>query len=555
MKLKIFRSISTAALVVASACSSHGTSSVLPGGPATVAPAKGSVASANLSIVVPRSGASTSSNRRRPMWVSPSSAQLKVAVNSGQATVYGLTANAPGCSVVVANITCTFSVAAPAGNDSFALTLLDSAGNVLSQNVVNATLAAGVATPVNVTLNGVPATAVIVPGQNATIDGTATPAFHVPGLFPQPIELEALDADGNVIIGPGAPKFTAPTVSSGSAFATIAPQNFGDPNAYLLKAVDGTAAGQTVTLSTTAQGIPLNDGTTSAPISGNQNFTFTPAIAVAGGPAIIVYSLESGKPIVGLPICSGGCPASFATGIAIDSLGTMYVSWTSSLGLSLGHRVSVYDPGSLGVTRVLDIPQGVTGAVGVAVDKNNMLYVVNVAAGRLLHRTPPSVTEYARGANSPTFQIRPGFAGLNDPTGVAVDGSGNVYVADNSGANASVDVYGPGNQTTAIRTLSDPRLGLAASIVADNGGNVYVSDVTNKDLAYFPAGSTSASAIITDGSFAVEPAGMMIDPSGNLWVSISGSTSIVEELSGTALPGSVSIIDTLPTGGNLGWIP
>jgi hypothetical protein len=133
---------------------------------------------------------------RRPNYVSPSSANLIVTVNGGAPATYGLTTQSPGCAMQNGKQTCSFSVAAPAGVDALALSVTDGAGNVLSHNVVTATIAAGVATPVALTLNGVPASVAIVPGTGAKIDGTSAP-YHFPGLFPQPVEVEPLDADGN----------------------------------------------------------------------------------------------------------------------------------------------------------------------------------------------------------------------------------------------------------------------------------------------------------------------------------------------------------------------
>jgi hypothetical protein len=419
---------------------------------------------------------------------------------------------------------------------------------VLSRNVVTATLKSGTSTPVNVTLAGVPASVAIVPGTNATIEGSASPAFHVPGLFSQPIEAEALDADGNIIVGPGAPKLSAPTVS-GSSNVTVISANGNDPNAYILKPT-GPAGGQTISVSSSAQGIALNDGTTSAPVNGSQNFTFTPAVATVSGRLITAFSVETANPIAQMNVCAGLCATTFGTAITADSHGNLYVALTSIAGISQTRVVNVYAIGSQAPTSQLNTSNGVTGAIALTVDKNDMLYVLNAGTGFGFGHHPPSITEYASGATSPTHSISGGATGISSPTGIAVDASGNVYEADLDGF---VNVYAPGAQSAPQQTLSDAQLATPSGIAIDSTGALYVSDSTNGYIAYFAPGSTSVTTTVSDPTFGGNPNALLFDPNGNLWVSI-GSTS-VEEITGASLPASVSIVSILSQGGALAWIP
>ena len=76
---------------------------------------------------------------------------------------------------------------APTGSDSFSLELTDSSGNILSHNVVRATIAAGTSTPVGLTLAAATASVVVVPGAAAVIDGTGSPSenhFHRADVIP-----------------------------------------------------------------------------------------------------------------------------------------------------------------------------------------------------------------------------------------------------------------------------------------------------------------------------------------------------------------------------------
>jgi DNA-binding beta-propeller fold protein YncE len=64
----------------------------------------------------------------------------------------------------------------------------------------------------------------------------------------------------------------------------------------------------------------------------------------------------------------------------------------------------------------------------VALDASGNIYVANLGSS--------TVTKYAAGGGAPTLTI----SGLSSPTGVAVDASGNIYVA-NLG-NSTVTKYG-----------------------------------------------------------------------------------------------------------------
>ena len=361
-------STAAAALVLA-ACGGH-SGTLLPAAKAitTATKSPATPSGAKLSVVIPHP--STTSQTRRPAYVSPSSAQLVVAVNGGPSTTYGLTATSPGCSVVATNTTCTFTIPAAAGDDTLALSIEDATGTVLSHNVVSAKLAPGVATPVNVTLAGIPASVIVAPGVNSGIEDGPTPAYHVPGLAQRPVELEALDADGNIIIGPGSPAISAPTVTQGSSFATIVSAGTTDPNAYVLAPTSGASGGQAVAISATAQSIALADGTQSPPVSSTTTFLFTPAVATITGSIFTEFSVETGNAVATLAV-----PA-LAQGRALttDSNGNLWVS-TSVPNVGFGGiTVSEYPPGS--TTAKAALSSGVAGGYSLASDSQT--FVISV---------------------------------------------------------------------------------------------------------------------------------------------------------------------------------
>ena len=129
------------------------------------------------------------------------------------------------------------------------------------------------------------------------------------------------------------------------------------------------------------------------------------------------------------------------------------VNASGDLFVSTGAADSVYEyaPGANGnATPMATIigpfpgsPAGTDVTEAVAVDQSGNLFVDDFGFGK--PPGPNSIDEYAPGANgaaTPTSAITGGSTGLNEPWALAVDGSGNLYVADRTG---SVSVFAAGS--------------------------------------------------------------------------------------------------------------
>lgn len=131
-----------------------------------------------ISIKIPASSSAVAS-LRRPAYVSTNTQSVSIAINGATPTVASLAANAPGCVTVAGGgRTCTLSVAAPIGVDTFAETLYattNGTGAVLSQGKTSATIVAGNANTVALTLDGVVASLGLTLANASPPEGTAMP--------------------------------------------------------------------------------------------------------------------------------------------------------------------------------------------------------------------------------------------------------------------------------------------------------------------------------------------------------------------------------------------
>uniref|UniRef100_E6Q5W1 NHL repeat protein n=1 Tax=mine drainage metagenome TaxID=410659 RepID=E6Q5W1_9ZZZZ len=220
--------------------SSH---AVLPGA------SQGATTGTNAQFVIkvpPKTGTGTG---RGPAYVSPSTQSVSMQVDSGTPIVTNLTPGSPDCNVPapLSPLICTLPLVVAAGTHTFTFTTYDGlagAGNVLSTNSAPFTVVANQANVVNLTLAGVPASLLVEPGSgDAQIVGSGSVGFQFTGEVPHTVIVLPQDADGNLILGPGAPTISASVTgaSSGSGLS-VAPAS-GNPNAFTLSSTGfGTAS-------------------------------------------------------------------------------------------------------------------------------------------------------------------------------------------------------------------------------------------------------------------------------------------------------------------------
>ena len=157
--------------------------------------------------------------------------------------------------------------------------------------------------------------------------------------------------------------------------------------------------------------------------------------------------------------------------------------------------------------------------------------------GKVLATTPI----YGQG-QGPAIAYGPGTqttlaGGLNTPTGVTVDGAGNVFVADF--ANHRVLKIAPGGSQTQVGS----GLRFPSSVAVDGAGNVFISETGNNRVVEVRARGGEQTVVI-DGL--ILPQGITLDGAGNLFIADYGNNRVVKILAANGAQSTVGSLLKLP---------
>jgi sugar lactone lactonase YvrE len=128
-------------------------------------------------------------------------------------------------------------------------------------------------------------------------------------------------------------------------------------------------------------------------------------------------------------------------------------------------------------------------------------------AGQTLTVTQAGSTYVAAGPVTPLVS-----SGLAQAQGLAVDGAGNVYIAD-TGHNA-IKRWTVANNT--VTPLVSSNLSLPQSVAVDGAGNVYIADSGNNAIKEWMAANSNVTTLVSSGLS--EPAGVAVDGAGNVYI-------------------------------------
>jgi sugar lactone lactonase YvrE len=194
-----------------------------------------------------------------------------------------------------------------------------------------------------------------------------------------------------------------------------------------------------------------------------------------------------------------------------------------------------YDPTSTSPTNGFAVLARLGQPQGVAVDSSGNVYIADTANNRIRmiaaknpngsvpndsNRTISTVVGGGTGGVSPLA------SSLNGPRGLAIDSSGNLYIADTG--NNRILYYNASAQTlTQVFANVLPALSNPQGIALDSAGNLYVAEGSaNRVRKLSPDGSSVTLAQLQSGTIN-QARGLAVDGSGNLMIADTANQRIV----------------------------
>ena len=512
--LKLFVASGAIALV-ASGCSGGG------GAP----PAAPGVALLNgvVSLTIPAK--STAATRRSVEFISSLATSVTIAVTGAPTVVADVSATSPNCVGTAGGRSCKIAITAPAGSDTFTVTIYGGAGGtglVLGVGTSNVTVSASsFAVPVGI--DGVPASLTITAGTTTFASGTAATT---------PITVTAIDADGTTpITGTYANPVTL-SITGTSAGFTLTPSTVTASGQSVTLAYDGSPGVRTIGISGTANGIAAANVT---PLS----------ISVAPPLNIYVVNSDYGGTPSSLNVYPGTANGNAApirtitatsylgTGIAVDGSGMSYVSGYAS-GTSIIDEFSPGANGNVAPTNVISEPSNYLNfgynISGLALDGAGNLYGAVSSSGSpplFVAVYPPGATGNASPSRTISLPVSQNAVLNVDPSGLAFDTAGNLYAVQNEDifGGPYVAVYAPGasGNVAPIRTISGSNTGLYQPTydAVDSSGRIYVTNLGTVTV-YAAGANGNVAPIATIAGSKTGLAGNGLSYAGGIAVDSSG---------------------------------
>ena len=259
------------------------------------------------------------------------------------------------------------------------------------------------------------------------------------------------------------------------------------------------------------------------------------------------------------PLLARNAPLGYVRGVAVDASGNVYAAdYDNNIIVRFvpGGQMAVVAGNGIGGFSGDEGPAtsaSLNSPVGVAVDLAGNLYIADGNNGRIRRVSNGTITTVAGDGNA-------GFSGdggpatsasLSSPAAVAVDLAGNLYIADQGNnrirkvsngtittvaGNGNAGFSGDGGPATSA-ALNSP-----AGVAVDPTGNLYIADFVNYRIRKVSNGSITTFAgngnfgVSGDGGPAIaaalsSPAGVALDSIGNVYIA-DLDNSLIREVSG-----------------------
>jgi hypothetical protein len=473
-------------LLAFSACSSSGghTGAFAPPNPSQGARKQ----HVTLRIKIPKQ--SEASRKHRKHYVSPATTQMVVDVQTGcpgSCVNYGdfpvtvpLTPTSSGCSSTLASTICQLQLSLAPGDYTATLAAEDANAQPLSTSQSAFSIVAGAANTLPITLSGIPH------------------AILATGLGHYAFLAQALDADGNTIVGPGSPSFA---IARTSGKIAVAQPLATSPNVFY---VTPSAEGASAIAVTASYDIGATDGCAQSGATCSASFNITATLQSVNlfvSASVSRTITQYAPPYTGTAISTAALQGPF--GIAINAEGTLFAA----------DQGSIKEFNAPYTTQSGAVPNGVSAPTELAFDSNDNLFVLMAGNGNVVEYAPPYT-------GNPTVLI----TGVSLPSDIALDASNDLYfTSDGNGGVTSgiVSEYAPPYSAIAAQLGGFFR---PHPVAFDASGNTYIADTANDTVTRTAAFPSSPMTLINDGS---SPNAMAFDLSSNLYVADQTTNAVL----------------------------
>jgi sugar lactone lactonase YvrE len=222
-------------------------------------------------------------------------------------------------------------------------------------------------------------------------------------------------------------------------------------------------------------------------------------------------------------------------GVATDATGNVYVADGFNNVIRkvtpAGVVTTFAGDGNAGFSNGPSLSAEFYGPEGIAIDTSGNVYVADIGNNVIRKITTAGVVSTFAGNGTRGYINGAGTtAEFNNPQSIAVDGSGNVYVADRSnnvirkitaaGAVSTLAGYygypGLANATGTLAQFNNPQ-----GVAVDAAGNVYVADLQNFAIRKITPGGvvTTLAGGLVQATLIGSPTGIAVDAKNNLFIS------------------------------------
>ncbi len=271
-----------------------------------------------------------------------------------------------------------------------------------------------------------------------------------------------------------------------------------------------------------------------APCSGTLTLTYnitasgtlgTPQVLTFGTPNLD-FTLINGNTCTGAVAAGSNCAVTVNLAPSVPGARKGAVQIVDGSGNVLA-ATDIYGMGIASAVAFSPSPQAVIGSgfvgpAGMAVDGKGNLFVADFSNA--------AVEEVLAADGYTTVKVLGGGFFFGGPEGIALDGNGNVFVADYSNA-AVYEILAAGGYTTVVPLASNFSFDGPSGIAVDGNGNVFLTDFSDASVDEILAAGGYSTVIQLAKSFTFgAPNGMAMDGSGNLFLADSSNGAVYEIL-------------------------